>query len=103
MQATKQNILEMNNMISEWSKDSNVKDELTAQIINELSNKIAALTNAWYSMNEHVESIEGLSDTESSVPLTKEPEDDNHFGEEQAKGLDDLLAGLKDSPHDDRW
>lgn len=30
------------------------------------------------------------------------PEDD-HFGEEQAEGLDNLLEGLRDTPHDDRW
>lgn len=26
-----------------------------------------------------------------------------HFGEEQAEGLDNLLAGLKDGPKDERW
>ena len=26
-----------------------------------------------------------------------------HFGEEQAEGLDNLLEGLKDGPHDNRW
>lgn len=30
------------------------------------------------------------------------PEED-HFGEEQAEGLDNLLEGLKDTPHDNRW
>ena len=29
--------------------------------------------------------------------------DDEHFGEEQAEGLDNLLEGLKDTPHDSRW
>lgn len=41
----------------------------------------------------------------------KEPEDkndfvsdeDDHFGEEQAEGLDNLLEGLRDTPHDNRW
>lgn len=32
----------------------------------------------------------------------KEPEED-HFGEEQAEGLDNLIEGLKDTPHDNRW
>lgn len=26
-----------------------------------------------------------------------------HFGEEQAEGLDNLLEGLRDTPHDNRW
>ena len=26
-----------------------------------------------------------------------------HFGEEQAEGLDSLLEGLRDTPHDNRW
>lgn len=108
MQATKQNILEMNNMISEWSKTSNIKDELTGQIVNDLSHKIADLTGAWYDMDALVKNIEDAPDAESSVPLTeleKEPAttEDKHFGEEQAEGLDSLLAGLKDTPHDDRW
>ncbi len=28
---------------------------------------------------------------------------DNHFGEQQAEGLDNLLEGLRDTPHDNRW
>lgn len=28
---------------------------------------------------------------------------DDHFGEEQAEGLDNLLEGLRDTPHDNRW
>lgn len=35
--------------------------------------------------------------------MEKEPEDDNHFGEEQAEGLSNLLEGLRDAPHDNRW
>ena len=27
----------------------------------------------------------------------------SHFGEGQAEGLDNLLEGLKDTPHDNRW
>lgn len=29
--------------------------------------------------------------------------EEDHFGEEQAEGLDSLLEGLKDTPHDNRW
>lgn len=36
-------------------------------------------------------------------PTEPEGGSDDHFGEGQAEGLTDLLAGLKDSPHDDRW
>ena len=102
MQATKQNISEMNNMISEWSKTSNIKDELTGQIVNDLSNKIAALTNAWYDMNEHIESIEPVEPKTPAEP-EKESTDNEHFGEGQAEGLDNLLEGLRDTPHDNRW
>ena len=35
--------------------------------------------------------------------LTTEHEDSEHFGEEQAEGLDNLLEGLRDTPHDNRW
>lgn len=31
------------------------------------------------------------------------PKEEDHFGEEQAEGLDNLLEGLRDTPHDDRW
>lgn len=34
--------------------------------------------------------------------VLNQPEDD-HFGEEQAEGLDNLLEGLKDGPKDERW
>lgn len=30
-------------------------------------------------------------------------DENDHFGEEQTEGLDSLLEGLKDTPHDDRW
>lgn len=46
-----------------------------------------------------------LAGTQQAIndALVKEPEDDNHFGEEQAEGLDNLLEGLRDTPHDNRW
>ena len=31
------------------------------------------------------------------------PEDDDHFGEEQATGLAEILKGLSDGPNDNRW
>ena len=102
MQATKQNIFEMHNMISEWSKTSNIKDELTGQIVNELSHKIADLAGAWYDMNAHIESIEPVEPKTPAEP-EKESTVNEHFGEEQAEGLDNLLEGLKDTPHDNRW
>lgn len=43
-------------------------------------------------------SIEALKDT-----LAKGGDPNEHFGEGQAEGLDNLLEGLKDTPHDDRW
>lgn len=30
-------------------------------------------------------------------------DEDDHFGEEQAEGLSNLLEGLRDTPHDNRW
>lgn len=35
--------------------------------------------------------------------LVKEPKEGDHFGEEQAAGLADIFAGLKEGPNDDRW
>lgn len=40
---------------------------------------------------------------EQAPEIFGKPEDDDHFGEEQAEGLGNLLEGLKDTPHDDRW
>ena len=31
------------------------------------------------------------------------PEDNDHFGEEQAAGLAEILKGLTDGPNDNRW
>lgn len=31
------------------------------------------------------------------------PEDGDHFGEEQAAGLAEILKGLTDGPNDNRW
>ena len=35
--------------------------------------------------------------------LYTEKDMQKHFGEGQAEGLDNLLEGLKDTPHDNRW
>lgn len=39
----------------------------------------------------------------SAEALAKGAFGDEHFGEGQAEGLDNLLEGLKDTPHDNRW
>lgn len=47
---------------------------------------------------------EYFPEAEQQALATKElPKDDEHFGEGQAEGLDNLLEGLKDTPHDNRW
>lgn len=40
---------------------------------------------------------------ETSYSDDDDDEDSDHFGEEQAEGLNNLLEGLKDTPHDNRW
>lgn len=44
-------------------------------------------------------------DNESMSALRKKfsTQEEDHFGEEQAEGLDNLLEGLRDTPHDNRW
>lgn len=54
----------------------------------------------WYT--DMIKACEESIEPEAAT-TAKEPEDDNHFGEEQTEGLADLLAELKDSPHDSRW
>lgn len=39
----------------------------------------------------------------SAEALAKGAFGDDHFGEEQAEGLDNLLEGLRDGPKDKRW
>ncbi len=39
----------------------------------------------------------------SAEALAKGAFGDEHFGEQQAEGLDNLLEGLRDTPHDSRW
>ena len=40
---------------------------------------------------------------QQNVPAEELPEDDDHFGEEQANGLAEIFKGLKEGPNDDRW
>lgn len=46
----------------------------------------------------------GLDD-ESMSALRKKfsTQEDDSWGEQQAEGLDNLLEGLRDTPHDNRW
>lgn len=49
------------------------------------------------------ESILGELTPDNTEDLYTEPDDKHEGFEEQAEGLADLLAGLKDGPHDERW
>ena len=60
--------------------------------------KAAQQINGWHSDADIRNLARQLRDADK-----KSTDNEDHFGEEQAEGLDDLLAGLKDSPHDDRW
>lgn len=53
---------------------------------------------------------ETINSTLENVIACREAMEDNtfdakedHFGEQQAEGLDNLLEGLKDGPKDERW
>ena len=46
---------------------------------------------------------EGMSTETLKDILAKGGDPNEHFGEEQAEGLDNLLEGLRDTPHDNRW
>lgn len=49
------------------------------------------------------ESILGELTPDNTEDLYTEEDMQKHFGEEQAEGLDNLLEGLRDTPHDNRW
>lgn len=71
------------------------------------------LTNALLMIRNHINEPEVITSiidenigTDKDVMLDTvipKDEDSDHFGEEQAEGLDNLLEGLKDTPHDNRW
>ena len=57
-----------------------------------------------HKFNVPVDRYNGKPETEyykNVLALMGDP--NGHFGEEQAEGLDNLLEGLKDTPHDNRW
>lgn len=53
--------------------------------------------------NPEVNSILGEPTPTNTEDLYTEEDMQKHFGEQQAEGLDNLLEGLKDTPHDNRW
>ena len=88
------------------------KDVMLDDGPNEDSKKIAADVQAKLNKaatEEKINMASGAEPTPTPSPLSSDDEwsddyDKKHKGfEEQAAGLDNLLKGLKDTPHDNRW
>ena len=47
--------------------------------------------------------IKSVVSNDKKLTPDRVPEDDAHFGEEQAAGLAEILKGLSDGPSDNRW
>ena len=47
--------------------------------------------------------IKSVVSNDKKLTPDEVPEDDGHFGEEQAAGLAEILKGLSDGPNDNRW
>lgn len=96
-----------------------------ADVTNDANELRRDIYNAYYTISQKLPTDIAPSDNKPqggwAEPLTKQDIEDpyfgeprnleeatvqdekEHFGEEQAEGLDNLLEGLKDTPHDDRW
>lgn len=62
------------------------------------------LTNALLMIRNHIsepEVIAGIID--KNIGTDKDVLLDDHFGEEQAAGLAEILKGLNEGPNDNRW
>lgn len=72
---------------------------------NEDSKNLAADIQAKLNKAATEEKINMASGAEPTPTLHPKSDDswDEHFGEQQAAGLDNLLEGLRDTPHDNRW
>lgn len=95
---------EVNSLLGEWTPD-NTEDLYTEEDMR----KHFEVPRA--GSPEHLALIEkqnpGTLEKWLSNKMKKDAErlrgSDSHFGEEQAEGLDNLLEGLRDTPHDNRW
>lgn len=95
---------EVNSILGEWTPD-NTEDLYTEEDMR----KHFEVPRA--GSPEHLALIEkqnpGTLEKWLSNKMKKDAErlrgSDSHFGEEQAEGLDNLLEGLRDNPHDNRW
>ena len=47
--------------------------------------------------------IKSVVSNDKKLTPDRVPKDDDHFGEEQAAGLAEILKGLTDGPSDNRW
>lgn len=83
-----------------------IKDKVLATVLTDAYGKKLADAGSPVTLDMlkkfHDAGIERL-DLANTADLIADNKPDDHFGEEQAAGLADLLAGLKDSPNDDRW
>lgn len=70
---------------------------------NEDSKNMAADIQAKLNKAATEEKINMASGAEPTPTPHPKWDEDEHFGEEQAEGLDNLLEGLRDTPHDNRW
>ena len=72
------------------------------------------LTNALLMIRNHISEPEVITSiidknigTDKDVllddPAEELPKEDDHFGEEQAAGLAEILKGLNEGPNDSRW
>lgn len=70
---------------------------------NEDSKNMAADIQAKLNKAATEEKINMASGAEPTPTPHPKWDEEDHFGEQQAEGLDSLLEGLRDTPHDNRW
>lgn len=70
---------------------------------NEDSKNMAADIQAKLNKAATEEKINMASGAEPTPTPHPKWDEEEHFGEQQAEGLDNLLEGLRDTPHDNRW
>lgn len=62
------------------------------------------LTNALLMIRNHISEPEVIASIiDKNVGTDKDVLLDDHFGEEQAAGLAEILKGLNEGPNDNRW
>lgn len=96
---------EVNSILGEWKMEKEPEDN-SDDGPNEDSKNLAADIQAKLNKaatEEKINMASGAEPTPTPHPKSDDSCWDDHFGEEQAEGLDNLLEGLRDTPHDNRW